>query len=95
MEIISNVNMLLPPDPPSRHHLPFDKLTALRKAEGLRCLRSLLGAPAGSGIFDLHLMPWYRPTALAWRKNAASVVEAMTFFERGYLTKNYTEFWCG
>jgi hypothetical protein len=23
----------------------------------------------------------------AWRKNAASVLEAMTFFERGYLTK--------
>jgi hypothetical protein len=25
---------MLHPDPPSRHHLPFDKLTALSKAEG-------------------------------------------------------------
>jgi hypothetical protein len=50
------------PDPPSRHHLPFDKLTALskaerpfdrlmalRKAEGRRCLRSLLS-------FDLEAL---------------------------------------
>ncbi len=29
------------PDPPSRHHLPFDKLTALSKVEGSA---SLLGA---------------------------------------------------
>jgi len=50
------------PDPPSRHHLPFDKpfdrlmvlsqiegLTALRKVEGRRCLRSLLS-------FDLEAL---------------------------------------
>jgi hypothetical protein len=37
------------PDPPSRHHLPFDRLTALRKAEGRRCLRSLLS-------FDLEAL---------------------------------------
>jgi hypothetical protein len=38
------------PDPPSRHHLPFDKLMALSKAEGLlRCLRSLLS-------FDLEAL---------------------------------------
>jgi hypothetical protein len=46
------------PDSPSRHHLPFDKftvlskvegLTALRKAEGRRCLRSLLS-------FDLEAL---------------------------------------
>jgi hypothetical protein len=35
------------------------------------------------------LIPWYPSKALAWRKNAASVVEAMTFFERGYLTKKF------
>jgi hypothetical protein len=48
-----------PPDAPSRHHLPFDKLMALSKTEGpfdrltvlsevegLRCLRSLLPPPS-------------------------------------------------
>jgi hypothetical protein len=25
---------MFPPDPPSRHHLPFDKLMALSKTEG-------------------------------------------------------------
>ena len=38
-----------PPDAPSRHHLPFDRLMALSKAEGLRCLRSLLS-------FDLEAL---------------------------------------
>jgi len=37
------------PDPPSRHHLPFDRLMALSKAEGRRCLRSLLS-------FDLEAL---------------------------------------
>jgi hypothetical protein len=50
------------PDPPSRHHLPFDRpfdkltvlskvegLTALSKAERRRCLRSLLS-------FDLEAL---------------------------------------
>jgi hypothetical protein len=50
------------PDPPSRHHLPFDRpfdkltvlskvegLTALSKAEGRCCLRSLLS-------FDLEAL---------------------------------------
>jgi hypothetical protein len=32
---------------------------------------------------------WYRSKVFAWRKNAPSVVEAMTFFERGYLTKKF------
>jgi hypothetical protein len=30
------------PDAPARHHLPFDRLTALSKVEGRRCLLSLL-----------------------------------------------------
>jgi len=33
------------------------------------------------------LIHWYRSKVFAWRKSAAPVVEAMTFFERGYLTK--------
>jgi hypothetical protein len=32
---------------------------------------------------------WQRSKVLARRINAASVVEAMTFFERGYLKKEY------
>jgi hypothetical protein len=31
------------PDPPSRHHLPFDKLTVLSKIEGLMALRKVEG----------------------------------------------------
>ena len=56
MSMICNVQsvsllsiVLSNPDPPSRHHLPFDRLMALRKAEGRRCLRSLLS-------FDLEAL---------------------------------------
>jgi hypothetical protein len=42
--------LLSNPDPPARHHLPFDKpienLRVLSEAEGLRCLRSLLPLPS-------------------------------------------------
>ncbi len=45
------------PDPPSRHHLLFDRLTALSKAEGRRCLPAKGGqaiapppAYAGAGL---------------------------------------------
>jgi hypothetical protein len=62
------------PDPPSRHHLPFDRpfdrltvlsrvegLTALRKAEGRRCLRSLLS-------FDLEALERLAAYKISWPK---------------------------
>jgi hypothetical protein len=50
--------IISPPDAPSRHHLPFDRLMALSKAEGRRCLRSLLPPPpafAGAGFAEAGL----------------------------------------
>ena len=47
------VKPFYPPDSPSRHHLPFDRLTALSKAEGRRCLRSLLLA----AYYPIRLSP--------------------------------------
>jgi hypothetical protein len=63
-------NKVKSPDPPSRHHLPFGRLTvlskvegltALRKAEGRRCPRSLLPPPSrGQVCGALHLNPcWW------------------------------------
>jgi hypothetical protein len=36
------VFLFIIPDPPSRYHLPFDRLTALSKAEGLRYASSFV-----------------------------------------------------
>jgi len=36
---------------------------------------------------NLEAKAWYRSKVLSRRINAALVVEAMNFFERGYLTK--------
>jgi hypothetical protein len=53
-------------------------------------LLGLHGAPIDMmGASNMFRINWYRSKVFAWRKNAASVVEAMTFFERGYLTKKF------
>jgi len=42
------------PDPPSRHHLPFDKLTVLSKVEGLMALSKADGLRYASSPALLH-----------------------------------------